>query len=125
MADINKRLAKLEIENARLLAVVKTLQKQQPAVAPEVAEKARITAKGVRSLRRKLSLTRDDFALLIGASPQAVFLWEHKEGPLKLRSQTASALLSVRDIGAREAKARLAMMAPKKVAPAEKAKTKK
>lgn len=44
---------------------------------------------------------------------QAVYLWERKPGMLKLRETTKAALLAVRGIGAREAKARLAAMESK------------
>ena len=54
-----------------------------------------------------MGLTQADFAKLVGATTHAVYLWEKKEGPLNLRDKTKKALLSIRGMGAREAKAKL------------------
>jgi DNA-binding transcriptional regulator YiaG len=108
VVDLKRRLTQLERDNKRLKA---TQAKQQPATPQVVAEegkRARLTSKGVRSLRKKLRLTRPDFAKLLGTSPQSVYMWETKEGDLKLRPKTKTALLSLRGIGVREAKRRLA-----------------
>jgi DNA-binding XRE family transcriptional regulator len=66
---------------------------------PEQQEKARFTSKGIHSLRSRLHLTQAEFAKLVGATTHAVYLWENKEGPLKLRDKTKAALLSIRDWG--------------------------
>ena len=94
----------------------------QPQFEPAEGQKARITAKGMRSLRKKLGLTGQEFAKLLGVSLISVYQWEKKSGPLRVRDATRAAILSVRDLGAREAKERLAGMAEgKKVAKAKKA----
>ena len=41
----------------------------------------------------------------------AVYQWEKKNGPLHVRETTRAAILAVRDLGAREAKERLAGLA--------------
>jgi hypothetical protein len=41
-------------------------------------------------------------------------MWETKKGPLRLRENTLAALLSARDMGAREAKRRIAEIRPEK-----------
>ena len=66
----------------------------------------------MRSLRRKIGLSQDAFAKLVGVSSNAVYQWESKPGMLRLRDNTRAALLAVRKLGAREAKARLAAMKP-------------
>lgn len=82
----------------------------QPEEAPEQAEKARLTGKGIRSLRRKLRLSQAEFGRLIGVTAQAVVNMEKKQGPLAVRKVTRAAILAIRGIGAREAKAKLAEM---------------
>ena len=62
----------------------------------------------IRSLRNRLGLSRANFGKLLGATPHAVYLWEKKEGPLRLRDKTKAALLSIKGLGAREAKEKLA-----------------
>ena len=111
VAVLKKRLAALERAANELRAAVGNLKGAQPAEAPEETGKARITAKGVRSLRRKLGLSQGDFGRLIGITNVAVSHWERRNGPLKVRNSTRAALLAIRGIGAREAKSRLAASA--------------
>jgi len=108
VADLKKRLAALEKENKRLLGGVK---KEKPVSAPEASEetkKARITSTTIRSLRNRLGLSQADFGKLAGVTTGAVYLWENKEEPLNLREKTKAALLSIKGMGAREAKERIA-----------------
>jgi len=105
-AELKRRIALLGKEVAALRKVVATLGSAQ-APPTEAADKARITAKGVRSLRRKLRLTGQDFAKLLGVTGQVVYRWEKSSGPLKVRRKTRAAILAVRELGAREARQRL------------------
>lgn len=108
IAGLKKRIANLEKENKRLSAAVKRSEGQaKQAITTEKTKRARLTSKGIRALRKKLKLTRPAFAKLLGTSPQSVYMWETKNGPLKLRVNTKAAILSLRGIGAREAKRRL------------------
>ena len=109
IADLKRRVASLEKECRRLGGLLAKVP--QPKTEPAEGQKARITAKGMRSLRRKLGLTGADFAKLLGVSMMAVYQWERKNGPLRVREATRAAILSVRDLGAREAKERLAGLA--------------
>jgi DNA-binding transcriptional regulator YiaG len=104
VADLKKRIKALEVENKRLAAFA---QKEQTRLSPDIMEKARFTAHGVRVLRTKLGLSQDSFAKLLGISSQAVYAMEHKAGRLKLRSGTLSSLISLRGIGKREARKKL------------------
>jgi DNA-binding transcriptional regulator YiaG len=108
VADLKKRVAQLEKENKQLVRKQAKGQAASPQMPEEGAKKARLTAKGVRSLRGRLGLTRADFAKLMGTTAHSVYLWETKEGPLKLRGNTKAALLSIRGLRSREAKRRLA-----------------
>jgi DNA-binding transcriptional regulator YiaG len=79
-----------------------------PKPEAEDGKKARLTSRGIRSLRNRLRLSQADFGKLVGTTPGAVHLWERKDGPLSLRDKTKAALLSIRGLGAREAKEKLA-----------------
>jgi DNA-binding transcriptional regulator YiaG len=109
-AQLKRRVAELEKEVRALQKTVGSLNKAQPAAAGAPAEKARITAKGMRSLRRRLRLTGQDFATLLGITPQVVYNWEKANGPLRVRQRTRTAILAVREIGARDARRRLDQM---------------
>ena len=74
---------------------------------PGDALSIRVTAKGMRSLRHKLGLTQEEFAKLMGVTAQTIWMWEQKEGALRVRDTTKKAIFAIRDLGAREAKRRL------------------
>jgi DNA-binding transcriptional regulator YiaG len=76
-------------------------QIESPQKPDEETGKERLTSKGIRSLRRKLRLSQFDFGKLLGTTAHAVYLWEKKQGPLRLRDKTKAALLSIRGLGAR------------------------
>ena len=78
-----------------------------------------MTGKGVRKLRKRLGLTQAVFGKLVGVSPNAVVLWERKDGKIGLRKATAGRLQEIRGKGKRE----VAEMLPKE--PKAKAKAKK
>jgi DNA-binding transcriptional regulator YiaG len=107
VADLKKRVLSLEKENKRLIAVTKKYQVESPQKPDEETTKARLTSKGIRSLRRKLRLSQLDFGKLVGATTGAVYLWEKKEGALNLRDKTRQALLSIRGRRAGEARTKL------------------
>jgi len=108
VVDLKRRLLQLERDTKRFRVKVGREQAQKPEMSTEESKSARLTSKGIRSLRRKLGLGRPAFAKLVGTSAQTVYTWERKEGALKLRGNTKAAILSIRDIGVREAKKRLA-----------------
>jgi DNA-binding transcriptional regulator YiaG len=114
VADLKKRLVVLEKENKRLTAAMKKYQVAQPEkVDTQEASKVRLTSKSIHSLRRKLRLSQADFGKLLGTTPGSVHLWEKKDGPLNLRDKTKAAILSIRGMGAREAKEKLAELGKK------------
>ena len=81
---------------------------KEAAVSEDLLAKARPTAKMIRQLRRKLDLSQQAMAKLLGVSTLTVFHWEHKEGRLTLRSRTKKALLALRGKGKREVQRELA-----------------
>jgi DNA-binding transcriptional regulator YiaG len=108
VSDLKKRLVLLEKENRRLVATVMKFQVAQPEkVYEQEGKRARFTSRGIHSLRGKLGLSQADFGKLLGTTPHAVYLWEKKEGALNLRDKTKAAILSIRGMGAREAKEKL------------------
>ena len=114
VADLKKRLVLLEKENKHLVVAIKKFQVEQSQKPDqEEGKKARFTSRGVRALRKKLRLSQADFGKLVGATTHAVYLWEKKTGALNLRDKTKSAILSVRGLGAREAKEKLAELGQK------------
>jgi DNA-binding transcriptional regulator YiaG len=109
VADLKKRLVLLEKENRHLVAAMKKYQVAQPEkIDAEEGKKARFTSRGIHGLRKKLRLSQADFGKLLGTTSHAVYLWEKKEGALNLRDKTKAAILSIRGLGAREAKEKLA-----------------
>jgi DNA-binding XRE family transcriptional regulator len=117
-ASLRRRMAALEKDNRELKSTVAKLTAAQPAPAPEAADKVRVTAKGMRSLRRKLGLSGGEMGKLLGITSQAVYnLEKGSAGTLRVRSQTRDAILALRGLGAREAKRRLAEIKPAKQPP--------
>ena len=117
-------VAQLKRDNDLLMASEKRRQQSQP-VAPLTAGRARLTAKGVRAMRKKLGLSQAEFGRLVGVSTVSVGNWEKKDGPLRLKAGTRAAVLALRGLGAREAKRRLEMVVVKKAVRKAKAKGKR
>ena len=108
VADLKKRLLLLEKESKRLAAAMRKCQVESPQ-KPDAEEgrKARFTSTGIRALRKKLRLSQADLGKLLGTTRHAVYLWEKKQGALSLRDKTKAAILSIRGLGAREAREKL------------------
>lgn len=122
VADLKNRITSLEKDVKRLTLLAINLASTQPSpdvttAEPEGRDRAWISGKGVKTLRRKLGLTQDELAKLTGVSKGCVVQWESKFGMLKLRDATRKALMAVREIGGKgEARKRLEEMVVKKVA---------
>ena len=107
-ADLRQRVTVLERENRRLTKAAAKAEPAQPdAPAEEQAERARISARTIRTLRAKLALSQGEFARLLGVSPQSVHQWEGREGRLNLRLATRKAVIEARSLGRKEARRRL------------------
>ena len=114
VADLKKKNCEASRGEQMACAAEKKRLAQKPQIAPEASKKARLTSKGIRRLRRRLGLSQAAFAKLLGASTQTVHMWETKEGALRLRENTMAAVLSAREMGAREVKRRIAETETKK-----------
>lgn len=124
-ADLKRRIAQLERQNKILLASESKRQAEAPEPPPDSTSSARITSKGIRSLRKKLKLSQAKMAALIGATAQSVYIWERKDGALRLRDRTRKAVIALRAIGAKEAKTRLDEIAEEEKATRQKKTTRK
>ena len=107
VADLKRRVASLEKDNKRLVSESKKQKPISDQPPPDDTVKARLSSKGIRSLRSRLRLTQADFAKLVGTTTHSVYLWERKEGPLKLRDRTRNALLAIRNLAPKEAQEKL------------------
>jgi DNA-binding XRE family transcriptional regulator len=105
--ELKKRVERLEKDNKMLMGEQHRHKKLIIGAIPSDALSIRVTAKGMRSLRRKLGLTQEEFAKLVDVTAQTIWLWEQKEGALRVRDTTKKAIFAIRDLGAREAKRRL------------------
>ena len=95
VAELNKRIPPVE-EKAPLSA----------EIDPEEAKKLRLTAAGIVKIRKKLGISQNKLAALLGVSGHAVSLWE--VGKVAPRSSTKAAICALRTMGKREIKRRLA-----------------
>lgn len=101
-ADLKRRVADLERTNKKL---VKTTEINKKNAAPNEDEirKLRPTGAMIRRLRDKLGITQGDLGILLGVTGQSVYQWERKGGKLRLRNATLAKLVTVREMGRREA----------------------
>jgi DNA-binding transcriptional regulator YiaG len=83
----------------------KRLGQPQPTNGEDELEGVRHSARAVRGQRKRLKLSAADFGKLIGVSGLTVYSWEH--GTRRPRKQRLAALVAVRDMGRREALAKL------------------
>jgi DNA-binding transcriptional regulator YiaG len=108
LADLKRRVAALEKAVKQANAALAKIPVPQPE--PAAGKRNWISGKGVKSLRRRLGLSQEAFAKLVGVTPNAVYVWESKPGMLRMRETTKAAVMAVRGLGAREAKVKLAEM---------------
>jgi DNA-binding XRE family transcriptional regulator len=69
------------------------------------AEHVRFTAKGLRSQRKRLGLSAANCGKLIGVTGQTIYSWEG--GTSRPRKEQVARIVALRDMGKREARARL------------------
>ncbi len=109
LAQLRRQVAAQE----RVLGALQKTLARKPAEAAATAAaapavKGRMTARGVKALRRRLNLSQAEFGRLVGVGGQSVLKWEHRQGGLRLRHVTRQALMALRGLGVREARQRLA-----------------
>ena len=99
LADLKRRVTALEQESKRLEALLAACPQPAPSEPAASAKKQRITARNVRSLRRRLGLTPPAFAKLLGVTTKWVYLYENKTGPLKMHAPTLNAFTAAYGAG--------------------------
>jgi DNA-binding transcriptional regulator YiaG len=105
-ANHRREIAELKRQIADLSRQVKAASKA-PKAAPEAPPtgKTRFSSKGLKTLRKRLGLSAEEFGLLAGASSQSIYNWE-ADKTLPREAQRAT-LVSLRGLGKKEARARL------------------
>jgi DNA-binding transcriptional regulator YiaG len=83
----------------------KRLGQPQPTNGEDELEGVRHSARSVRGQRKRLKLSAADFGKLVGVSGLTVYSWEH--GKRRPRKERLAALVAVREMGRREALAKL------------------
>lgn len=90
-------LKKTNAEYKRRIAVLEKQAKQQASVAQctagveapgdDAPDDMRVTAKALKSMRKRLGITQAELAKLLGVSMQVVSIWEAKKGRVQIRKE--------------------------------------
>ncbi|MGA2440148.1 MAG: helix-turn-helix domain-containing protein [Tepidisphaeraceae bacterium] len=107
LAALKRQIASL----TKRLALVEKNQPKKVIATPEVLEKARFRAIGVKAHRMKLGLSARDYGRLVGVSEVTIYQWER--GKSKPRQGQKAKWLAIRGLGKREALQRLGLAEPK------------
>lgn len=104
IASLKRRIANLEM-------LIKKMTKEAQKSAPDAPQDAngrrfRYSAKSMASQRKRLGLSAADFGTLVGVSGQSIYHWE--QGKSRPRASQLASIHAVRQMGKREAAARLA-----------------
>jgi len=117
VTQYRRDIAKLKREASKLQNELGRLTRQTgnggapPPRSEGNGERARFTAKGVRSHRARLGVSAANFGKLIGVTGHTVYKWEH--GSAKPRKQQLAGLAALRTIGKKDAAARLEKLVAK------------
>lgn len=108
IAALKRRVLALEAEVRRLGKAGAKARARVPAdaEAADTGARPRFSVKSLVSQRRRLGLSVNECALLVGASGQSVYNWE--EGKIRPRAKHLHAIAALRGMGRKEAAARLA-----------------
>ena len=111
-AQYRKRIAEMKRQVLELQRKVARLEKQLSGSASGTAKTEgsrtktyRFSAKGLLSKRKRLGLSAAEFGKLVGVTGQTIYKWE--KGLSKPRDKQLAALAAVRNLGKKEALARL------------------
>lgn len=112
VARYRREIASLKRQIAQQAKKMQRLERNGSAVATKAApseeglEGVRFSAKSVRSQRRRLGFSAADYGRLVGVSGLTIYNWE--QGKSRPRKSQLAALSSVRNIGKKQAVAKLA-----------------
>ncbi len=107
IADLKRQVAEL----TKRLAIVVKQQPKEIAAPPEVLEKGRFRAVGVKAHRAKLGLSALNYGKLVGVSDLTIYKWE--TGKSRPRKAQLAMFLATRGLGKREALQKLGLAEPK------------
>ena len=108
VADLRRQMAVLNRSSRELVKkMTPVVAVTESEAATEKAAKLRPTSKSLKKLRARLGVTQEQFGKLLGVSGQAVVHWASREGRIRMRQTTLSALAGIQTIGKREAWRRL------------------
>src|SRR6185295_12888831 len=102
-----KRVVQVQQREIRFLKKQESKRLDKPPIADEKV-KGRFSAKSVRSQRRRLGLSAEQFAKLVGVSALTIYNWENGKG--HPRKERLGAFFELRHIGRREALKKLEML---------------
>jgi DNA-binding transcriptional regulator YiaG len=107
IAAMKRRVSDLQ---RKVLPLEKQVLKSTPSPAAEPeAEHVRFTAKGLRSQRKRLGLSAENYGKLIGVTGQTIYSWEQETS--RPRKSQVVGIASIRHLGKRDAYARLKQLA--------------
>jgi len=106
--DIALLKREVQEQEKKIRSLLAARRKSTAVVMPEagVPENVRYSARSVRAQRKRLGLSAEQFAKLLGVSMQTVYSWE--QGRARPRQSQLAALVAARSLGRREAQQRLA-----------------
>ncbi len=112
IASLKRRIQDLERLAKRLAKGLDAAARTGAAPASESADAnetgLRFRAAGMAANRKRLGLSAQDFALLVGTTGQSIYAWE--AGKTRPRAEFLVAIAALRGIGKQEAMARLASL---------------
>lgn len=107
IAALKRRIAEIE-KGQKAVSKVAARQHRGPASSSgknDATVAHRFRAEGMANNRKRLSLSAEDFALLVGTTGQSIYAWE--SGRSKPRPKFLEAIAGLRTIGKKEAALRL------------------
>lgn len=107
IAALKRRTAALEQQVSRMAKLLP--QNVQEKAESEVKTRARFTAKGFKTLRKRLGLTAETIAALLGVSAPTIYNWE--AGNSSPRDQQMVRIVMLRGMGKKEVSAILKNLA--------------
>ena len=119
------RLKREQLRQGRKLTFLEAQERKrlgQPQTGEEPPEKVRFSARSVRAQRKRLKLSAESYARLLGISAMTLYNWEH--GRTRPGKPQFAALISLRGIGKRKALKRLELLADRAAAKARPRKAK-
>ncbi|MDE2290582.1 MAG: helix-turn-helix domain-containing protein [Elusimicrobia bacterium] len=105
LAKQKRLVTQLQHDNARLLADLNSRLAAPPAASEDEVKGARLGPASIHGQRKRLGLSREAFAKLVGVSGGSIGAWEG--GKSKPRAAAKAALVAIRKLGRREARQRL------------------